>query len=75
MNKNHVYRKEEVKTDVLEDIVNTKILNKNDYNNMYKIVGIIDGHYIVQTHKGLKKVKIFGANKKSINDEIKIEKL
>ncbi len=43
--------------------------------NMYRIVGIIDGHYIVQTPKGLKKVKISGTDKKNIRDEIKIEKL
>ena len=30
---------------------------------MYKIVGIIDGHYIVQTPKGLKKVKVNKSNK------------
>jgi hypothetical protein len=34
-------------------------------NNMYRIVGIIDGHYIVQTHKGLKKVKVNKSNKKN----------
>ncbi len=44
-------------------------------NDVYKIIGIVDNHYIVKTHKGLKKVKIFGADKRNINDEIKIEKL
>jgi hypothetical protein len=27
-------------------------------NNMYRIVGIIDGHYIVQNPEGLKKPKV-----------------
>ena len=31
---------------------------------MYRIIGIIDGHYIVQTPKGLKKVKVLKLNKK-----------
>ena len=44
-------------------------------NNMYRIVGIIDGHYIVQTPKGLKKVKVIKSSKKNINDEIRIKKL
>lgn len=48
---------------------------ENGNNNMYIIVGIIDDHYIVQTHEGLKKVKIDVQNKKNINDEIRIEKL
>lgn len=43
--------------------------------NMYRIVGIIDGHYIVQTPKGLKKVKISGTDKKNIRDEINIPAL
>lgn len=75
MNKNHVYRKEEVKTDVLEDVVKPNALNLIDNSNLYKIVGIIDNHYIVTTRKGLKKVKISGTDKKNINDEIKIRKL
>lgn len=33
-------------------------------NNMYKIIGIIDGHYIVETTEGLRKVKTEKANKK-----------
>ena len=32
--------------------------NNNMYRNIYIIIGIIDGHYIVQTPKGLKKVKV-----------------
>ncbi len=39
---------------------------------MYSIVCIIDDHYIVQTLKGLQKVKI-SATKKNIIDEISIE--
>jgi hypothetical protein len=31
---------------------------------MHRIAGIIDGHYIVQTPKGLKKVKAFSSNRK-----------
>jgi hypothetical protein len=42
---------------------------------MYTIIGIIDGHYIVQTPKGLKKVKAINLNSKNVRDEIKIEKL
>ena len=44
-------------------------------SNMFQIIGIVDGYYIVKTHKGLKKVKIDMKNKKNINDEIRIEKL
>ncbi len=40
---------------------------------MYRIIGIIDGHYIVQTPKGLKKVKVIQSNKKNVRDEIKLE--
>ncbi len=42
---------------------------------MYRIIGLIDNHYIVQTPKGLKKVKISGADKKNISDEVRIENL
>jgi hypothetical protein len=42
---------------------------------MYRIISIVDDHYIVKTHKGLKKVKIDMKSKMNINDEIKIEKL
>ncbi len=40
-------------------------------NDMYKIIGIVDNHYIVKTHKELKKVKIDMKNKVNINDEIR----
>ncbi|MGR3174956.1 MAG: hypothetical protein ACUZ8N_10185 [Candidatus Scalindua sp.] len=49
--------------------------NNNMYRNIYIIIGIIDGHYIVQTPKGLKKVKVIKSNKKNVRDEIKIENL
>ena len=42
---------------------------------MYRIVDIIDDHYIVQTRKGLRKEKVIQSDRKNINDEIKIEKL
>ncbi|MCP4266214.1 MAG: hypothetical protein GY777_11685 [Candidatus Brocadiaceae bacterium] len=44
-------------------------------DDMYRIIGIVDDHYIVKTHKGLKKVKIDMQYKKNINDEIRIERL
>lgn len=44
-------------------------------NNLFKIIGIVDDHYIVKTHKGLRKVKMDMKKKKNINDEIKIENL
>lgn len=43
--------------------------------NLFRIIGIVDDHYIVNTYKGLKRVKIDMNNRKNINDEIKIEKL
>jgi len=48
---------------------------EKDNGNMYQIVGIIDDHYIVETPKGLKKIKVIETNKKIVRDEIKIEKL
>ena len=48
---------------------------EKENGNMYRIIGIIDSHYIVQTPKGFKNVKVSGTDKKNINDEIKIEKL
>ena len=39
---------------------------------MYRIIGIIDGLYIVQTPKGVKKVKVIESNKKGVRDEIKM---
>ena len=42
---------------------------------MCRIIGIIVGHYIVETSEGLKKVKVIETNKKNVRDEMKIEKL
>ncbi len=39
---------------------------------MYRIIGIIDGHYIVETPKVSKKVKVNKSNKKKVRDEILI---
>jgi hypothetical protein len=64
---------QEIVKSILEDPIQTSEDLSND--DMYKIIGIVDNHYIVKTHKGLKRVKISGANKRSINDEIRIEKL
>jgi hypothetical protein len=74
MNKNHVYRKPETVEENREPQLEPQKLEKEN-NNMYRIVGIIDDHYIVETPEGLKKVKISGTDKKNINDKIKIEKL
>jgi hypothetical protein len=70
---------EQFNKDVIDDVQESQLeperLVKGNNNNMYRIVNIIDGHYIVKTPKGLKKVKIDMKNKKDINDEINIEKL
>ena len=62
---------------IAESILEDPIKISDDLNNddMYRIIGIVDNHYIVKTHKGLKKVKISASDKKSINDEIRIEAL
>ncbi len=75
MNKNHVYRKAEVKTDTSKDIVVSKVLVKINHSNMYKIVGIVGDEYIAKTDKGLKRVKINALDNKRIGDRIRIEKL
>ena len=74
MNKNKIGTSASVNDDVQEPQLEPKEL-ENENNNMYRIIGIIDGHYIVQTPKGLKKVKVIKSNKKNVRDEIKIEKL
>ncbi|TWU28904.1 hypothetical protein S225a_26960 [Candidatus Brocadiaceae bacterium S225] len=74
MNKNNIETSASVIDNVQESQLEQEELEKEN-SNMYRIIGIIDGHYIVQTHKGLKKVKVVGLDKKSINDDIKIEKL
>ena len=57
MNKNHVYRKPETVAENRDPELEPEELVKEN-KNMYRIVGIIDGHYIVQTPKGLKKPKV-----------------
>jgi len=74
MNKNHVYRKPVAFEESKESEFKPEKLEKEN-NNMYRIAGIIDDHYIVQTPKGLKKVKVTNSNKKNVRDEIKIENL
>ncbi len=64
---------QEIVKSILDDPIQTSKDLGND--DMYRIIGIIDNHYIVKSYKGLKKVKIFGADKRNINDEIKIENL
>ncbi|MBT6231104.1 MAG: hypothetical protein HOI47_31080, partial [Candidatus Scalindua sp.] len=63
--------------EIMISIVADPIKTIEDLNNddMYRIIGIVDNHYIVKTHKGLKKVKISSADQKNINDEIRIEAL
>jgi len=62
--------------EIVKSVLVDPIKTSEDLNStgMYKIIGIVDGHYIVKTHKGLRKVKISGTEK-NINDEIRIEKL
>ena len=64
---------QEIVKSILPDTIKTSEDLDND--DMYRIIGIVDNHYIVKTHKGLKKVKISSTDKKNINDEIRIEKL
>ena len=63
--------------EIVKSILEDPIKTSEDLNNddMYRIIGIVDDHYIVKTHKGLKKVKVSGEDKKDINDEIEIKKL
>jgi len=74
MNKHNMRIPEAVIDDFQKPQPEPEKLEKEN-SNMYRIIGIIDGHYIVQAHKGLKKVKVAGSDKKSIDDEIRIEKL
>ena len=64
---------QEIVKSILEDPIKTSEDSNNDV--MFKIIGIVDNHYIVKTHKGLRKVKATKSNKKNIHDKIKIEKL
>ncbi len=68
---------QDLQQEIVQSVIEGTIKTSEDLNNddMYRIIGIVDDHYIVKTHKGLKEVKIFGADKRNINDEIKIEKL
>jgi hypothetical protein len=64
---------QEIVKSILPDTIETsEDLNNND---MYRIIGIVDGHYIVKTSKDLKRVKIRPSDNKRIGDQIKIEKL
>ena len=74
MNKHNIGTSVSLIDNVQEPKPESEELEKEN-NNMYRIVGIIDGHYIVQTPKGLKKVKVAKSDKKNVRDEIKIEKL
>ncbi len=74
MNKHHVYHNPETNEKNIEPELESKKLENNNHN-MYRIVGIIEDHYIVKTRKGLKRVRISGTDKKNIHDEVKIEKL
>ncbi len=71
MNKHNIRTPATVIEDVQKTHLEPKVLEKEN-SNMYKIVGIIDGHYIVQTPKGFKKVKKPGTDKKNISDKIRI---
>ena len=63
--------------EIVKSILPDTIETSEDLNNggMYRIIGIVDDHYIVKTHKGFKKVKVSVDDRKNINDEIKIEEL
>ncbi len=43
-----------------------EILEMED-NNIYRIIGIIDGYYIVKIPKGFKKAKVAKTNKKNMH--------
>ncbi len=47
--------------EIVKSILPDPIKTSEDLNNdgMYKIIGVIDNHYIVKTHKGLKKSEDF----------------
>ncbi len=59
MNSNVIY----IIDDAQEPQLEPEKLDKAN-NNMYRIIGIIEGHYIVKTPKGFKKVMISGTDKK-----------
>jgi hypothetical protein len=66
--------KEEVKQEVSAEPDASEVVAVDD-TNMFKIIGIVDGYYVVKTPRGLKRVKADQSNPKRINDEITIEKL
>ncbi len=57
MNKHNNRTPVSVIDDVQEPQLGSEKLERKN-NNMYRITGVIDCHYIVQTPKGLKKVKV-----------------
>jgi len=57
MNKHNIRTPVSVIDNVQEPQLEPEKLEKEE-NNMYRIVGIIDSHYIVQTPKGLKKRRL-----------------
>jgi len=63
--------------EIVKSILEDPIKISEDLNNedMYSIVGKIRNEYVVNTHKGLKRVKIKALDNKRIGDQIKIEKL
>ncbi len=58
---------QEPEQEIVKSVVSNPIKISEDLNNddMYRIIGIVDNHYIVKTHKGLKKVKIDMKKKKT----------
>jgi hypothetical protein len=64
---------QEIVKSILEDPIKTSEDLEND--DMYRIIGIVDSHYIVKTRRGLKRVKIITSYSKRIGDQIKIDKL
>ena len=69
----HNIRTPETVADEVQNSMPEPVARENKDDNMYEIVGIIDGHYIVQTPYGLKRVKVSGTRKR-IGDMIRIER-
>ncbi len=63
--------------EIMKSIIEDSIKTSEDLSNhdMYRIIGIVDAHYIVMAQKGLKRVKINADDKKDINDKFRIENL
>ena len=51
MNKNHVYHKPETIEENREFRLEPETLEQEG-DHMYRLVGMLDDHYIVKTHKG-----------------------